>query len=113
MQIRTKTEEALRIISVQEERIDAAVALEFKDAIRVETDGGTDTVVLDLSMVKFIDSSGLGAIVAAMKNLGAGRKMALAGLTPTVERVFQLTRMDTVFSVFSTVDGALAELQHH
>lgn len=112
MQISSKTEEALRIVSVKEERIDAAVALEFKDAMRVETDGGTDIVVLDLSMVQFIDSSGLGAIVAAMKTLGAGRKMALAGLTPTVERVFQLTRMDTVFSVFSTVDGALAELQH-
>ncbi len=112
MQISTKTEEALRIISVREERIDAAVALEFKDAMRVETDGATDTVVLDLSMVQFIDSSGLGAIVAAMKNLGSGRKMALAGLTPTVERVFQLTRMDTVFNVFTTVDGALTELQH-
>ncbi|WP_298968499.1 STAS domain-containing protein [uncultured Roseobacter sp.] len=112
MQLATKTEEALRIVSVQEERIDAAVALEFKDAMRVETDGGPDTVVLDLSMVEFIDSSGLGAIVAAMKHLGTERKMALAGLTPTVERVFQLTRMDTVFSVFTTVDGALAELRH-
>lgn len=112
MQFSTKTEDALRIISVQEDRIDAAVALEFKDALRAETDGGTDTVVLDLSNVQFIDSSGLGAIVATMKFLGADRKMALAGLTPTVARVFQLTRMDSVFNVFSTVDGALAELQH-
>ena len=112
MQLSTKTEEALRIVSVHEERIDAAVALEFKDAMRLETDSGTETIVLDLTMVKFIDSSGLGAIVASMKNLESGRKMALAGLTPTVERVFQLTRMDTVFSVFTTVDGALAELQN-
>lgn len=111
MQLSTKTEEQLRIVSVEEDRIDAAVALEFKDAMRVQTEDGPQTVVLDLSHVKFIDSSGLGAIVAAMKSLGAERKMALAGLTPTVERVFQLTRMDTVFSVFSTLDGALAELR--
>ncbi|MBW4706545.1 STAS domain-containing protein [Roseobacter sp. YSTF-M11] len=112
MQLSTKTEEQLRIVSVQESRIDAAVAIEFKDAMRAETDGASDTVVLDLSEVQFIDSSGLGAIVAAMKHLGAERRMALAGLTPTVERVFKLTRMDTVFSVFSTVDGALSALRN-
>ncbi|MEM9638558.1 MAG: STAS domain-containing protein [Pseudomonadota bacterium] len=112
MQLSTKTEEQLCIVSVQEDRIDAAVALEFKDAMREQTENSPATVILDLSQVQFIDSSGLGAIVAAMKSLGTDRKMALAGLTPTVERVFQLTRMDTVFSVFTTLDGALDELRH-
>jgi anti-sigma B factor antagonist len=111
MDLSTKTEERLRIVSVQDSRIDAVVAIEFKDAMRRQTDGGPDIVVLDLSRVEFIDSSGLGAIVAAMKHMGADRKLALAGLTPTVQRVFQLTRMDTVFSVFPTLDGALAELR--
>lgn len=111
MDLSTKTEERLRIVSVQDSRIDAVVAIEFKDAMRAQTDGGPDIVVLDLSRVEFIDSSGLGAIVAAMKHMGADRKLALAGLTPTVQRVFQLTRMDTVFSVFPTLDGALAELR--
>ncbi|WP_295312496.1 STAS domain-containing protein [Roseobacter sp.] len=110
MEISAKTEEQLRIVSVQDARIDAACAIEFKDAMRSETDGGPDVVVLDLSRVEFIDSSGLGAIVAAMKHMGADRKLALAGLTPKVERVFQLTRMDSVFSVFPTLDGALEEL---
>ena len=112
MELSTKTEEQLRIVSVEDTRIDAAVALEFKDAMRSETDNGPDLVVLDLRKVEFIDSSGLGAIVAAMKNMGAERKLALAGLTPTVQRVFQLTRMDSVFSVFPTLDGALAELRN-
>jgi len=110
MRFETKTEEHLRIVSVQDPRIDAAVAIEFKDAMRVETDSGPDLVVLDLSQVDFIDSSGLGAIVAAMKNMGTTRKLALAGLTPNVERVFKLTRMDSVFSVFPTLEGALDEL---
>lgn len=111
MDLSTKTEDRLRIVSVQDSRIDAVVAIEFKDAMRTQTDGGPDIVVLDLSRVDFIDSSGLGAIVAAMKHMGADRKLALAGLTPTVQRVFQLTRMDTVFSVFPTLDGALSELR--
>jgi anti-sigma B factor antagonist len=109
MEFSTRTEDSLRIVSVQDSRIDAAVAIEFKDAMRAQTDDGPDLIVLDLSRVDFIDSSGLGAIVAAMKHIGADRKLALAGLTPTVQRVFQLTRMDSVFSVFPTLDGALAE----
>jgi anti-sigma B factor antagonist len=111
MELASKTEEQLRIVSVQGSRIDAAVAIEFKDAMRRQTDGGPDLVVLDLSRVDFIDSSGLGAIVAAMKHMGKERRLALAGLTPTVERVFKLTRMDSVFSVFPTLEGALAELK--
>ena len=78
---------------------------------RQATEGGTDTVVLDLHHVAFIDSSGLGAIVAAMKHLAPDRKLVLAGLTPTVEKVFKLTRMDSVFSVFPTIEGALSELR--
>ncbi len=111
MEFDTKTEERLRIVSVKDARIDAAVAIEFKDGMRAQTDDGPDLIVLDLSNVEFIDSSGLGAIVAAMKSLGAERRLALAGLTPSVERVFKLTRMDSVFHVFPTLDGALDELR--
>ncbi len=111
MDLRSRSEDNLQVVSVLENRIDAAVAIEFKDAMRSSTDGGSDVVVLDLSEVQFIDSSGLGAIVAAMKHMGQSRTLALAGLTPTVEKVFRLTRMDSVFKVFSTLDGALEQLK--
>ncbi|MEH6830071.1 STAS domain-containing protein [Sulfitobacter sp.] len=111
MELTSSTEPGLQIVTVQEPRIDAAVALAFKDRMRDATDGGTDTVVLDLNHVHFIDSSGLGAIVAAMKNLAPDRKLILAGLTPTVDKVFRLTRMDSVFGVFPTVEAALTKLR--
>ena len=112
MNLSSRTEDQLRVVSVNGDRIDAAVAIEFKDAMRAETDGGPETVILDLSEVGFIDSSGLGAIVASMKHMGQDRTLVLAGLTPTVDKVFRLTRMDSVFSVFATLDGAINELQH-
>lgn len=111
MELTSSTEPGLQIVTVQEPRIDAAVALAFKDRMRDTTDGGVDTVVLDLNHVQFIDSSGLGAIVAAMKNLAPDRKLILAGLTPTVDKVFRLTRMDSVFGVFPTVEAALTKLR--
>ena len=99
-----------RIVTVNAERIDAAMAIQFKEDMRVETEEGPDHVILDLSSVAFIDSSGLGAIVAAMKQLDDHRRLDLAGLTPMVEKVFRLTRMDTVFKLFGTLDEAKAAI---
>lgn len=90
---------ATRIIKVSEPRIDAAVAIQFKDEMRALTEDGPDRVLLDLAEVGFLDSSGLGAVVAIMKQAGPDRVLELAGLTPMVEKVFRLTRMDTVFTI--------------
>lgn len=111
MELTSSKEPEIQVVTVQEQRIDAAVALTFKDRMRDITKGGVDTVLLDLNHVQFIDSSGLGAIVAAMKILSPERRLVLAGLTPTVDKVFRLTRMDSVFGVFPTVEAALVELQ--
>jgi len=96
------------VISVNEPRIDAAVAIQFKDRMRETTDNAGARIVLDLGQVDFIDSSGLGAIVAAMKQLGANRRLDLAALNPNVDKVFRLTRMDRVFHIFDTLEDALA-----
>ncbi|UAB88412.1 STAS domain-containing protein [Ruegeria sp. SCSIO 43209] len=96
-----------QIISVHCDRIDAAMAIQFKEDMRAETQTHAKRVVLDLSSVEFIDSSGLGAIVASMKQLEKGRRLDLAGLRPIVEKVFRLTRMDTVFRLFKSLDEAI------
>ena len=96
-----------QVVTVNAQRIDAAMAIQFKEDMRTETEAGPERVILDLSHVDFIDSSGLGAIVAAMKQLGKERKLDLAGLTPMVDKVFRLTRMDTVFKLYDTLQDAL------
>lgn len=98
------------VVTACEPRIDAAVAVQFKDKLREVTEGGPSRVILDLSNVDFLDSSGLGAVVASMKLLGADRKLELAGLTPTVEKVFRLTRMDTVFTIHKDVSDVTTGL---
>ncbi|HBM41662.1 MAG TPA: anti-sigma factor antagonist, partial [Sulfitobacter sp.] len=45
---------------------------------------------------------------ATLKLLLPDRSLTLAGLTPSVDRVFRLTRMDSVFPLFPTLDAALA-----
>ena len=99
MKLTSVTREGVTVISVDEPRIDAAVAIRFKDEMRALTEGAAGPVVLDLGQVDFIDSSGLGAIVAAMKQMPANRALELAALTPNVDRVFRLTRMDSAFRI--------------
>ena len=106
MQLQTQTRPKVISVSVLEDRIDAATAIQFKEKMRDATMDGPARVVLDLARVQFLDSSGLGAIVAVKKLLGPDRALELSGLTPTVEKVFRLTRMDSVFTIHSeTPDG--------
>lgn len=108
MKLETRQEGEDLIVTVGDARVDAAVAVQFKDGMRKTIADGHDRVVLDLSNVDFLDSSGLGAVVAVMKLMGPERRLDLAGLTPTVDKVFRLTRMDLVFRIFGTLEEAFA-----
>jgi anti-sigma B factor antagonist len=108
MEFTSRTQDALGIITVEANRIDAAVAIKFKDRMREEMADAQGRMVLDLHNVDFIDSSGLGAIVAVMKLMPAGAKLELAGLTPAVDKVFRMTRMDSIFSIHHDVNAAVA-----
>ncbi|WBU57105.1 STAS domain-containing protein [Paracoccus sediminicola] len=93
------------LICMAERRLDAAIAGQFKDKVRPHVAANGPDVLLDLAAVEFLDSSGLGAVIALKKALPAGRKMMLRGLTPNVERVFRLTRMDQVFDILPAAEG--------
>lgn len=94
-------------ITVQASRIDAACAIRFKDTMRELCADSPPRVLLDLHNVDFLDSSGLGAVVAARKYLGGSSQLELAGLAPKVSKVFRLTRMDSVFTIHPSADAVL------
>lgn len=111
------------VVRAHAQRIDAAVAIQFKDRfseisgqldrnLAARVDHGTDrAVLLDLSEVEFLDSSGLGAVVAARKLLGKGHQLAPAGLQPAVEKVLRLTHMDRVFPIYSDTNAFLSDVR--
>jgi anti-sigma B factor antagonist len=81
----------------------------FQSAIRREQN--SDTVILDLSEVPYIDSSGLGSLVSAyVSRQKAGRRVALSGVNDRVLHLFEVTRTDSLFLIFDTVDHALDAL---
>jgi anti-sigma B factor antagonist len=105
MDLESRQDGPFHLITVNAPRIDAAQAIAFKDAMRSMTAEGGDHVILDLGQVQFIDSSGLGAIVASLKQMGPGRRLDLACLTPDVAKVFRMTRMNSIFAIHATLEG--------
>ena len=66
-------------------------------------------LIVDLSRVTYIDSSGLAALIEGMQNTEEyGGKFALAGLQETIRTIFEIARLDQVFQIFPDVDAALA-----
>ena len=95
------------VVKLDARRLDAALAVRFKDAMREIADQASGRVVVDLGKVQFLDSSGLGAIVSLKKYLGEDRALEIACLSPMVEKVFKLTRMDLIFTIHDTVDDLM------
>lgn len=66
-------------------------------------------LVVDLSRVNYIDSSGLAVLIEGMQNVETyGGKFFLAGLQENVRPILEIARLDQVFTIFPHVDAALA-----
>jgi len=66
---------------------------------------GVDILLLDLKEVKFIDSSGLGALVSAMQMVrNANGKLFVCSISDQVRMLFELTKMDRIFQSFADRD---------
>lgn len=106
MKLRADLRDDVLAVRVEDERLDAAVATPFKDEMRRVMDLGGGTVMLDLGRVDFMDSSGLGALIAVLKSMQGKRPLVLTGLQPNVQRVLKLTHMDSVFTIQPPLPGA-------
>jgi anti-sigma B factor antagonist len=90
--------------------VDLFAAPELKRELLETIERGVLEIILDLSGTAFLDSTGLGALLTAHKRLAArdGQLTIVNGVSG-VERVFQITGLDSIFSFAPSVDDALAE----
>ncbi len=101
----------LVVAALESDRLTADIAAEFKSQLRSYFDLGDLTLILDLSTVKFIDSSGLGALVCCLKTMRNEDDLVVCGIGGAVASMFKLTRMDRVFRIFPTLAEAIAHIE--
>jgi len=93
-------------------RFDAAVALPVKNRIRSLAEEDCRNIIVDLGKVSFIDSSGLGALVAALRYVTKdGGDLRLANMTNKIQQVFTLIRLDKVFKVYPDLKSAVGSFE--
>jgi anti-sigma B factor antagonist len=99
------------VIAVEGE-IHVSTAPEFSGVLAAAIESGRTSLVLDLSDVMFIDSTGLSVLLNALRRVTrAGGAMALVCSNPTVLRLFEITRLDSTFDIHADLEPALAAVQ--
>jgi anti-sigma B factor antagonist len=87
--------------------VDVYTAPRLRERLVELVDGGARHVVVDLVRVDFLDSTGLGVLVGALKRLrAAGGTFSLVCSKEPLLKIFRITALDQVFPIFPSVDAA-------
>jgi anti-sigma B factor antagonist len=91
--------------------VDLASAPQFRRSLHDLVDQGNTRIAMDLSDLEFMDSTGLGVLIGCLKRLKeADGTLVLTNLRPAVARVFEVTGLDRIFTIrTSLADVGAAE----
>ena len=82
--------------------LDSTKTANFHRKIEQSIESGVDTILIDFTDVTFMDSSGLGALVKALKTLQADNvQLFLCSINEQIKMLFELTSMDKFFTILS------------
>ncbi|WP_372507687.1 STAS domain-containing protein [Mycobacterium shimoidei] len=90
--------------------IDLSTASAFEAAIAEALAGDPTVLVIELSAVDFLASSGLRILVATQEKVSKSTQVAVVADRPATRRPIQLTDLDKVFSLYMSLDDALADV---
>ena len=91
--------------------LDSTNAAPFRQQIIDLVEAGADLVLIDFQDVIFMDSSGLGALVLALKTVrSTGSKLLICSINEQVKMLFELTSMDRVFEIYDNREQFAKEL---
>jgi anti-sigma B factor antagonist len=92
--------------------IHATTAPEFSERLNAAIAQGRTGVVLDLTEVGFIDSTGLSVLLNGLRRVTRVRgTLVLACANPTVLRLFEITKLDSTFEIVADCDEAVARVR--
>ncbi|MBK8815858.1 MAG: STAS domain-containing protein [Methylococcaceae bacterium] len=109
MNLNLETINGFNVLIIKEERIDAHNSAELKDYLLKMIENGKIRILINLGNVRFIDSSGLGALLSGNKQIAVkSGKLALINIQKQVLSMFELTRLNRVFEIYADLNEALS-----
>ena len=92
-------------------KLDATTAKTFEEKILAVIDSGTQRLVLDLSQLEYVSSSGLRVLLLAAKRLrGTDGKIVLCALKDQIRQVFDLAGFSSILPIYGSRDEAIKGL---
>ena len=109
LQCKTEDHDRCTVVRIDDNRLDAVSSQDFKRYMFEIVDKGTRNIGVDMSNVAFIDSTGLGVLVAVLNRLGQDGNLFLWEVSPEVKSILELTQLYKVLNIYETEDDALGE----
>ena len=108
MKYQIEKQERYAILTLHEDNLNSAIAPTLKSDLIILHNEGVKNFILDLSNVKFVDSSGLSAILTAHRLWKQDGSFVVSGkLDPMIVNLFEISRLDTILTVIPTIDEAI------
>jgi anti-sigma B factor antagonist len=111
MELRVETHHIVDVLHLAG-RLDLVSSSTLKDTIRQRLADRRTLIVLNLERVDFINTSGLGALISALRDVRlANGRLVLCGLAPYVDELLEITGLKKVFETYATTQAALASFR--
>ena len=112
MTIKEERRDGVAVLSVKGKMLGGPETAALHQKVKDLLAEGVKKVVIDLSGVKWLNSSGLGVLMGAMTSVrNAGGELKLSGVTDKVESLFMITKLITIFDTYDSVDEAVASFE--
>jgi anti-sigma B factor antagonist len=110
MKVQVRTTEDISIVDCWGE-VDLNTSGELRETLQNEMRSQTPGVLVNLSGVTYMDSSGVASLVEALQTSGATRtRFALYGLQPPIQSVLEMARLDRIFVIFANEEEAVEKI---
>jgi anti-sigma B factor antagonist len=109
MELQTHEDGSVTVLTVTGDLVIGDAEATFKKTVTRLLEEGHTRLLVDLSGVGFLDSSGLGALVRALtQSQKEGGQTKLLGAGPQIRKLLQMTKLDSVFEIHDTMEAAVS-----
>jgi len=107
MKLTYDKQEKFTILTLNEENLNSVIAPEIKSEFISLQSNGTENLIMDFSEVKYVDSSGLSAILTAERIFKEKGTFVMVGVkSDSVKKLISISRLDNILNIVPTIEEA-------